>query len=172
MSDSDRSAAVPLIRPAAPTDAGTIKALAVAAGMFTVDEVDFFDEILAGSFDGSLEGHHWLIAQDSAGSTAAAAYYAPEPFADRVWNLYFLAVDPATQGSGMGAALIDDIESQLRSLGETEARVLIVETSSTDQYADTRSFYARRGFDEEARIRDFYGPGDTKVVFWKSLLAD
>lgn len=172
MSDSDRPTLVPLIRPAAPADAEPIKALAVAAGMFTVDEVGFFDEILAGSFDGSLEGHLWLIAEDSAGSLAAAAYFAPEPFADRVWNLYFLAVDPTTQGSGVGAALIADIEAQLRAMGEADARVLIVETSSTDQYADTRSFYARRGFDEEARIRDFYGPGDTKVVFWKSLLAD
>ncbi|MCR9163896.1 MAG: hypothetical protein ACE37F_22405 [Nannocystaceae bacterium] len=46
------------------------------------------------------------------------------------------------------------------------ARTLIVETSSTEQYASTRAFYASRGFAEEARIRQFYGPTDDKVVAW------
>lgn len=31
------------------------------------------------------------------------------------------------------------------------------------------AFYTRRGFVEEARIRDFYGPGDHRVTFWKDL---
>jgi ribosomal protein S18 acetylase RimI-like enzyme len=62
-------------------------------------------------------------------------------------------------------------EEQLRSSGEDVARVLIVETSSTDQYARTRTFYRKLGYDEEARIRQFYGPSDDKVVFWKSLAA-
>ena len=49
--------------------------------------------------------------------------------------------------------------------------MLIVETSSTDDYQAARRFYAREGFDQEARIREFYGPGDDKVMFWKSLLG-
>ena len=53
--------------------------------------------------------------------------------------------------------------------GEVEARVLLVETSSTDQYEATRAFYEARGFDREALIREFYGPGDDKVVFWKAM---
>jgi hypothetical protein len=48
--------------------------------------------------------------------------------------------------------------------------VLIVETSSTDQYARTRDFYRQHDYDEEATIREFYGPDDHKVVFWKSLV--
>lgn len=50
------------------------------------------------------------------------------------------------------------------------ARVLIIETSSTDQYAATRGFYRHHGFDQEAVIREFYGPNDHKVTFWKSLV--
>jgi hypothetical protein len=49
------------------------------------------------------------------------------------------------------------------------AQVLIVETSSTDQYALTRKFYPKQGYLEEARIRRFYGPDDDKVVYWKLL---
>ncbi|MEL6985054.1 MAG: GNAT family N-acetyltransferase, partial [Actinomycetota bacterium] len=99
----------------------------------------------------------------------AAAYYAPEPFSDRMWNLYFIATDPDRQGSGAGTRLIEHIEQRLRAAGPDVARTLIVDTSSLDAYAESRAFYARRGFTEEARIRDFYGPGDHKVTFWKSL---
>lgn len=118
---------------------------------------------------GEIEGRQWFVAADDA-RPLVAAYVAPEPFADRVWNLYFLAVDPARHGTGLGTRLIAHVEQLLREAGEEVARVLIVETSSTDQYAATRAFYVARGFDAEARIRDHYGPGEGKVVFWKSFL--
>ena len=158
-----------MIRAAATEDLDRIKAIAVAAGMFSAEEVGFFDEMFAGAQDGSLEGHAWLVAVDDQGAIIGAAQFAPEPFADRLWNLYFLAADPLAQGQGVGSALIDHVEHELRGRGDDIARVLIVETSSTDQYASTRAFYAAQGFDEEARIREFYGPGDDKVVFWKAL---
>lgn len=158
------------IRPATLDDLGPIKALAVAAKMFTAEEAGFFDEMLTGAVDGTLEGHSWLVAETGDGTPAGAAQFAPEPFADRLWNLYFIAVDPGRHGSGVGSALMRHVEDELRGRGEVDARVLVVETSSTEQYAQARRFYAGLGYDEEARIRDFYGPGDHKVVFWKSLL--
>lgn len=160
-----------MIRAATAEDLDRIKAIAVAAEMFTIEEVGFFDEMFAGAQDRSLEGHSWLVATDDRGSIVGAAQFAPEPFADRLWNLYFLAADPAAQGQGVGSALIGHVEDELRSRGDNVARVLIVETSSTDQYASSRAFYAAQGFEEEARIREFYGPDDDKVVFWKSLVG-
>lgn len=136
--------------------------------MFTAEEVVFFDEVFGRALDGSMEGHRWLVVEDG-GDVVAAANDAPEPFADRMWNLYFVAVDTARQGTGAGRSLVAHVETALRALGVDGARVLIVETSSTEQYADTRRFYAGLGDDEEATIREFHGPGDHKVVFWKSL---
>ena len=49
------------------------------------------------------------------------------------------------------------------------ARILIVETLGTDEFLQTREFYLKNGFDEEARIRDFYEDGGDKVVFWKRV---
>lgn len=68
---------------------------------------------------------------------------------------------------------VDGLTSVFRQAicGGSRARVLLVETSSTEQYHRARAFYLARGFDEEARVRDFYGPGDDRVVFWKSLTA-
>ena len=42
-------------------------------------------------------------------------------------------------------------------------------SSSLERFAPTREFYRKHGYDQEARIREFYGPGDHKVVFWKML---
>ena len=128
-----------------------------------------FDEMLSGYFDGTLADHSWIVLESAAGTVVAAAYYAPEPFADRMWNLYFLAVLPGHQADGAGGALIAHVEDALRRRGEAAARVLIVETSSLDRFALTRDFYGKHGYDKEARIREFYGPGEHKVVFWKML---
>ncbi len=162
------------IRAAAVHDLPRIKQIAAAAQMFTAEEVEFFDEMFAGALDGSLEDHQWLVmTYDAMDTVVAGANYAPEPFSDRVWNLYFIAVDPAYQSHGVGRSLVSFIEEDLRAKGEETARVLLVDTSSTDQYARTRAFYAARGFVEEARTpRQFYGPGDDKVTFWKLLPAD
>ena len=49
------------------------------------------------------------------------------------------------------------------------AEHIYVDTSSSDRYAPTRGFYKRMGFIEQARLPDFYGPGDGKVIYVKAL---
>ena len=60
------------------------------------------------------------------------------------------------------------VEQDLRQAG---ARVLLIEPSGLPDFAGQRAFYTGLGYHEEARIRDFYEPGDDKVVYWKDLLA-
>lgn len=158
------------VRTARRGDLDAIKQIAVAADMFSVEEVSFFDEMFGGWLDGMLEGHQWLVAERVDGTVLAAANFAPEPFADRMWNLYFIAVAPGEQGQGVGRALMRQAESELVAMSDDEARVVVVETSSTEQYRLAREFYAKLGYDQEARIRQFYGPNDDKIVFWKSIV--
>ncbi len=159
------------VRPAEPMDIDTIKSIAVETEMFGVDDTGFVDDTVAGILDGTLDDHHFVVHEAEDGVVVGAAYYAPEPFSDRMWNLYFIAVSPFQQGRGIGGALLDHVERELREAGPDVAQVLIVETSSTDQYARTRQFYPKQGYVEEARIRRFYGPNDDKVVYWK-LIAE
>ena len=86
--------------------------------------------------------------------------------ASGTWNVLMLLVDPDRHASGHGRALMERIEERLRDQGE---RLLIVETSSLDGFERAREFYPKRGFGEEARIRDFYASGDDKIVFRKAL---
>lgn len=77
-----------------------------------------------------------------------------------------LAVRPDLQGKRLGAALLRAAEQHLKGKGQ---RILIVGTSGSDDFALTRKFYAKNGYEEEARIRDFWADGDDKVVFRKAL---
>ncbi len=161
----------PSIRPAEPGDRAAVLELAVVTDMFAAEEVGGLGEVFDSAVEGSLADHHWFVDLRDA-AVVAAAYLAPEPFSDRLWNLHFIAVHPALHGSGVGTGLLAHVEDWLRRQGEDVARVLLVETSSTDQYRDTRAFYEARGFDREAQVREFYGPGDHQVVFWKALGQD
>jgi ribosomal protein S18 acetylase RimI-like enzyme len=95
------------------------------------------------------------------------ACWGPTPATDRTWDLYWIAVDTALQGAGIGTILLEEVE---RRLARLHARMLIAETSSRSDYAATRGFYGRRGYAEVARVRDFYAPGDDRILFVKRFL--
>ena len=80
------------------------------------------------------------------------------------FDLYWIAVDPPFQGRGVGADLMAIVESEARRRG---GRMVTVETSSRADYGPALRFYRRRGYAEEARVADYYGPGDDKVIFVK-----
>jgi ribosomal protein S18 acetylase RimI-like enzyme len=149
-------------------DIDAIKQLAVENQMFALDEVGFLDEVISGHLDGSLPDDCWFLAETE-GRLSGAAYVAPEPFGHLVWNLYFIATEPSGHGGGIGSRLLSAVENHVAHLGADRALVLIVETSATDQYAMARRFYEARGFDRESTIRDYYGPGDAKVTYWKAV---
>jgi ribosomal protein S18 acetylase RimI-like enzyme len=92
--------------------------------------------------------------------------YGATPGTDRTYDLYWIAMHPAFQGGGGGSQLLDEVERRLR---QREARLLVVETSSRDDYQSTRRFYEVRGMTEAARVADFYAPGDARVVYVKRL---
>ena len=94
------------------------------------------------------------------------ACYGPTPATDRTYDLYWIAVDPAAQGSGGGTLLLDEVERRLR---EARGRMLVVETSSRAEYDATRGFYTARGYREAARVGHFYAPGDDRVIYTKRL---
>jgi len=100
------------------------------------------------------------------GTAVGFCYTVTEEMTDGAWNMLAIAVLPDRQRSGHGAALVAHVEAALRAQG---ARLIVVDTSSTEGFAGTRAFYARSGYDEEARIRDFWAAGDDKVVFRKAL---
>lgn len=94
------------------------------------------------------------------------ACFGATPSTDRTFDLYWIAVHPEAQRAGVGSALMAEVERQLQS---RRARLIVIETSSREDYAPTRQFYQRRGYHETARLRDFYAPGDDRVVLTKRV---
>lgn len=94
------------------------------------------------------------------------ACFGATPSTDRTYDLYWIAVHPSAQRTGAGAALMSEVEGRLET---RRARMVVIETSSRDDYAPTRRFYHKLGYEEAARLRDFYAPGDDRVVLSKRM---
>ena len=154
-----------MIRSAASDDVVAVLALAEATGLFEPHELEDFGGMISEHLEGQSEHDFWVVDDD--GELLGAAYYAPEAFSDGVWNLYFIGVHPSHQGKGRGSALLSYVEKTLQAQGD---RLLLVETSGVSSFEQTRTFYRKNGYDEEARIRDFYKPGDDKIIFRKALV--
>ena len=91
--------------------------------------------------------------------------YGKAPLTDAVYDLYWIVVHPASWNQGMGSALLRHAEEEMHRL---QARLLLIETSSLATYAAPRVFYERHGYEEKARILDYYALGEHKLVYSKT----
>jgi GNAT superfamily N-acetyltransferase len=158
----DAGALHPCILPPTRDDLEAAVGLLGTLGLFGPDDLAEVGGLLEAFVDGRGPAHDvWLIDDEDDG-TAAIAYVAPERMTAGTWNLYLLGVHPARQRGGRGAAMVRHVETVVRGRG---ARLLLVETLGLPEFEPQRAFYRRCGFDEEARIRDFYDHGADKVVF-------
>ncbi len=154
-----------MIRPTTPDDTEALLALAQATGLFEPSQIDELAKMLNQHFSNETDSPGiWLTDCDH--EPVGVAYVAPERMTDGTWNLYLIAIHPAYQKQGRGGALLQHVEALLAAQGE---RVLLVETSGTDDFAYVRKFYREHGYREEAKIRDFYIDGVDKIIFCKSL---
>lgn len=155
------------IRDVTHEDKAALINLCQITGLFQPHELEELSNMLSAYFEDSLEvGHKWLTDEED-GELRGVAYYAAETFASGVSNLLLIAVHPDYQRKGRGTELLRHVEAELRRKGE---RILIIETSGLDSFAATRAFYRQNGYEEEARIREYYNPGEDKIVFRKALI--
>jgi len=105
--------------------------------------------------------YRFVVAEQD-GALVGYVCYGLSPLTDAVFDLYWIAVDPALHGGGVGRDLLAAVERDVVTRG---ARMLLIETGGKATYAPTRRFYERAGYVEIARIKDFFCVGDDKVVF-------
>jgi ribosomal protein S18 acetylase RimI-like enzyme len=86
------------------------------------------------------------------------------PLTDGVYDLYWIASDPESPVKGVGKALLEHSEDFVI---QNNGRWLLAETSSKDNYANTRRFYIKNNYSVVAEINDFYAEGDNLLVFGK-----
>lgn len=155
-----------MIRPITPDDTVEMINLAKSIGLFSPDELEELRQMLVDSLGEKGDTHPFWITDDHDDGLVGLAYCEPERMTSGTWNLQLIAVHPTHQKQGRGGKLLHFVEEALADRG---ARVLLVETMGTSDFEYVRAFYRKNGYDEEARIREFYAEGADKIVFRKAL---
>ena len=160
------SCSLHLLRPVGRAHRARLEQLTRGAGLFRPEEVatavELLDESLAGDDDyrfvGAFDGDQLI----------GYACWGPTPGTVATSDLYWIVVDRGCQRSGVGSQLLKDVEGRLTADGR---RLVVVETSSRDDYDATRKFYEARGYTRAATIPGYYAPGDDLVIYTKDLIA-
>lgn len=152
-----------------PGDVEAVRAIVTSTGFFHAEEIEVAVELVEERLArGAASGYHFLFprAGSEADPPAGYACFGPVPATRGSFDLYWIAVHAARRRRGLGRRLLAAAEQAIALQG---GRRVWVETSSRELYAPTRAFYRSCGYEEAARLEDFYAPGDSKVVFVKRL---
>ena len=146
------------------SDRRQLEQILISCNAFTSAEVACALELLDSVLDNPDQQDYEVIVAEVAGQVAGYVLFGAVPLTQGNYDLYWIATDPELQGQGFGRRLMAETEGRLRARG---ARMLCLETSSQEFYQRTRRFYEQGGYQEEARIRDFYRPGDDRITYVK-----
>lgn len=155
------------IRVVAAKDKEAIESIIQKSENFTDEEKFCAVELLDIYIKDMAKGEYLFIcAADETDKPIGYICYGKTPFADGVYDIYWIAIDPLWQGKSIGRILIKHLEGILRKEG---ARMVVAETSSQPKYKKARLLYERAGFNDVSRIKDFYRAGDDKIVYVKQV---
>lgn len=152
------------LRPVTREDRPAIEQMFRANTIFGPHEVAVALEV----FDASLQPgqtDYESVGVEIDGRMAGWICWGPTPCTTGTYDMYWIAVDPSVHGAGLGSILVAEMERRLVG----RARLIVVETGGRKAYDATRGFYLARNYEEVARVRDFYAPGDDQVIFIKRL---
>lgn len=156
-----------MIEPATEVDGPQIQNITAGAGVFNQEEIECVSELWEEYLTLGPEdcGYNFIVYREGH-QVLGFACYGPRDLTNGAFDLYWIAVDPSARGKGVGRALLTASENATRDMG---GRMLIAETSGTSHYESTRKFYFGMGYENEARIRDFYATGDDLMIFIKRI---
>ena len=151
---------------ARPDDRETVRRLVQSTGVFSTVEVDVAVELVEERLERGAECDYHFVFAELDGRTVGYTCYGPIALTAASFDLYWIAVDKALHGRKIGQMLLQKTEELIRESG---GRQVYIETSNREHYDPTRGFYLRNGYRQEALLKDFYAPGDDKVIYVKTL---
>ncbi len=155
-----------MIRKITPEDTPQLLTICESTGLFTTEDLPtlqlLFDDYHVAK---SRLGHHALVCEHE-DKLIAVAYYLPRELTDRTWELLMIMVSASHQTKGIGSLMIDGCQEHIRSMG---GRLLLIETSSTNDFEPVWQFYRKHGFSDVATVPDYYADSIGKVTFLKRL---
>ena len=152
------------IRPAENSDRPALLALIEAQDNFNEEERRVAMEVIDDGLSGR-DDYRTLAAQSEDGRLAGFITFGPIPLTECSYDLYWIATAPALGRQGIGSRLMAAMEKELRRPGAA----VYIDTSSTPGYDRARAFYEKNGYLVAARLKDFYRPGDDRILYRKEL---
>jgi ribosomal protein S18 acetylase RimI-like enzyme len=140
--------------------------ITAATQMFHPPEVAVAVELVDDRLTRGAASDYQFLFVDEGTATLGYAIFGFNSMTRSGWDLYWIAVHPECHGSGVGRLLLGEVESRARAQGCTH---LWVDTAGRENYKPTRAFYVAMGYTIAAELKDFYAPGDSKIVFVKVL---
>jgi D-alanine-D-alanine ligase len=132
---------------------------------FRHEEIHVAEEVITDAIKHGPDGPYQSYVLERGGAVIGWVCWGPTPCTVGSFDIYWLGISPKCQGQGLGRKLMDFAEEKIRS---TDGRLFVVETSGRDSYLPTRAFYERLGYTIAAIVKDFYAPGDDKIIYTKS----
>ena len=119
-------------RPLDPSDRARVEAMTRAVGLFREEEIPVAVEVFeaTAAANDTYEG----LAALRDGDVVGWISWGPTPGTLGTFDLYWIVIDPACQGQGIGTVLVDEMERRIAG----RARLVIVETAGRPDYESTR----------------------------------
>lgn len=149
-------------------DRAKLHSMLIETRVFTSEEIEVAMEVIDIVLkDPTQKDYHIYCMVDDQGQPIGYICYGPAPMTQRTFDLYWIAVNPDFQGQRIGSQLLDFLERVLKGMN---GRMILVDTSSIPEYEKAQKFYLQNGFQEVARMNDYYWPGNDRITFCKRLL--
>jgi ribosomal protein S18 acetylase RimI-like enzyme len=155
------------LRPLVEKDRAGLLSMLIRTRAFTSAEIDvameLIDSVLKDPAQKDYQIHCLVDDQDQ---PIGYLCYGPTPMTEGTFDVYWIAVDPDFQKNGAGSRLLSFLEEVVRA---RKGRMILADTSTVPQYEKTQRFYVKNGFQEVARVPDYYHPGNDRVTFCKKI---
>lgn len=153
------------IRPLIHKDRAKLLSILIRSQVFTPEEIgvamELIDIVLKDQGQRDYKIHCMVDDQDQ---PMGYICYGPAPMTQGTFDLYWIVVDPDVQSQRIGSRLLTFLEGSIK---EVKGRMILADTSTIPQFEKTRRFYLKNGFQEIARVPDYYQPGNDRVTFCK-----
>lgn len=147
-------------------DVDRVRDIVRSTGFFHPPEVDVAVELVEERLRrGDASGYFFAFVELN-GRTIGYSCYGPIACTASSFDVYWIAVHRDEQKNGIGRWLMTVTEELIRG---REGRRIYVETSGRPDYLPTRRFYERCEYVKAAELPEFYGDGDSKVIYLKVL---
>jgi ribosomal protein S18 acetylase RimI-like enzyme len=154
------------VRPTQANDKPAIMTMLKETKFFRDGEIIIAEEVLDDSIVCGIAGEYRSYSAVENGKTVGWVCFGPTACTVGTFDVFWIVVSPDCQAKGIGTKLMDFATDLIK---KDSGRLIVIETSGMTKYLATQKFYEKLGYKKEAVLKDFYAPGDDKIVYLKKV---